>query len=191
MENRIKESLEKFFKRGFGELNKREKSIIESVVERRQISRDVSSDFDRSMTFGQRIADKVAAFGGSWTFILLFLGVLAAWIVWNSYFFFKTAEAFDPFPYILLNLVLSTLAAIQAPVILMSQNRQSDRDRIDAAHDFEVNLKAEIEILALHEKVDDLREQKWGELIETQRRQIEILNKLLAEAERKTLGDGQ
>ncbi len=187
MENRIKQISEKFFKRGLNELGEREKGILERVLHRGKISRDTNEDFDSRQTFGQKVADKVASFGGSWTFIIIFLSFLAAWIIWNSYVFFSQPQAFDPYPYILMNLFLSMTAAIQAPIILMSQNRQSARDRLDAAHDYEVNLKAELEILGLHEKLDDLRDAKWSELIETQQKQIEILTKLLEAAERRNL----
>ena len=102
---------------------------------------------------GERIADKIAKLGGSWTFILLFLGFLTVWVAMNVWLLGR--DAFDPYPFIFLNLVLSMIAAIQAPVIMMSQNRQSQRDRLEAAHDYQVNLKAEIEIMALHEKLDE------------------------------------
>ena len=191
MENRIKQLSEKFFKRGLSELDEREKNILERVLRRGKISRDTNEDYDKNLTFGQRIADKVASFGGSWTFIIIFLSFLLAWIIWNSFVFFKTPEAFDAYPYILMNLFLSMTAAIQAPIILMSQNRQSARDRLDAAHDYEVNLKAELEILGLHEKLDDLRDAKWCELLETQRKQIELLTELLETAGRKNLDEGK
>ena len=190
MENKIKQLSEKFFKSNLNELGEREKGILERVLKRGKISRDTNEDFDKAKTFGQRVADKVASFGGSWTFITIFLGFLAAWIIWNSFVFFNTPNAFDAYPYILMNLFLSMTAAIQAPIILMSQNRQSVRDRLDAAHDYEVNLKAEMEILGLHEKLDDLRDAKWCELLETQHRQIELLTKLLETAENKNLEAG-
>jgi uncharacterized membrane protein len=137
-----------------GELRPREKAVIQKAVRRLAVSRDINLEFTGT-TFGQRLADRVAAIGGSWGFIILFLVILVGWMALNS---FALAEgAFDPFPYILLNLLLSTLAAIQAPIILMSQNRQATRDRIAATHDYEVNLKAEIEIAALHEKLDQIR----------------------------------
>lgn len=111
----------------------------------------MSQEFADQLTFGQRLADRVAALGGSWTFISLFGAVLFLWIALNWFLLLRLNSTFDPYPYILLNLVLSMLAAIQAPVILMSQNRQAHRDRLDAEHDYEVNLKAELEIMALHE----------------------------------------
>ena len=191
MENRIKRLSEKFFGRGFNELGEREKGILERVLRRGKVSRDTNEDFDKAQTFGQKVADKVASFGGSWTFIIIFLGFLTAWIIWNSYIFFNLPQAFDPYPYILMNLFLSMTAAIQAPIILMSQNRQSVRDRLDAAHDYEVNLKAELEILGLHEKLDDLRDAKWCELLETQRQQIELLTRLLETAEHDKFADGK
>ncbi len=190
MENHFKKLAEKVFRRGLNELSQREKDVLERVSHRLSISRNTNLDFEEQQTFGQRIADKVASFGGSWTFILIFIGVLIAWIGWNSFVFFNSKESFDPYPYILLNLVLSMTAALQAPVILMSQNRQAARDRIDAGHDYEVNLKAELEILGLHEKLDDLREEKWRELIEIQNAQIKLLTELLAVYEKtKPSGD--
>src|SRR5207253_8842939 len=122
-----------------------------------------------------------ASFGGSWPFIIIFGAVLLLWVLLNSYILAWPGVAFDPYPYILLNLVLSMLAAIQAPIIMMSQNRQAARDRLDAAHDYEVNLKAELEILGLHEKLDELRERKWAELILMQQEQIKLLTELIAE----------
>ena len=126
------------------------------------------------------MADKVASFGGSWTFISIFMGVMVTWIFLNSFILIKLVEgSFDPYPYILLNLVLSMLAAIQAPIILMSQNRQAYKDRLSAEHDYEVNLKAEFEIIGLHEKMDSLREKQWSELIAIQQEQLKLLSQLL------------
>lgn len=160
-------------------LSEREKRVIQHFDDRLHISRNTNLAFQEQSTFGQRLADKVASFGGSWTFILLFAGVLLAWIALNAVLLLKRGETFDPYPYILLNLVLSMLAAIQAPVILMSQNRQGAKDRMDANHDYEVNLKAELEIMSLHEKIDELRELKWMELIELQQEQIRLLTRLV------------
>jgi uncharacterized membrane protein len=126
------------------------------------------------------MADRIAGFGGSWPFILIFLAFLAGWMALNTGVLGPRHEAFDPYPYILLNLILSTLAALQAPVIMMSQNRQGARDRLDAAQDYEVNLKAEMEIRALHEKLDVAREADWSELVRLQQVQIEMLQRLLA-----------
>jgi len=135
-------------------------------------------DADAS-TLGQRAADAVAAFGGSWTFISLFAAVLIGWIGLNSFILVSHDKSFDPYPYILLNLFLSMLAAIQAPIILMSQNRQSEKDRLNAEHDYEVNLKAELEIMLLHDKVDQLRDSQWSELLVIQKQQLKLLESLL------------
>ena len=118
--------------------------------------------------------DQIAAFGGSWAFLGLFGALLVAWMLFNL----DSRRPFDPYPFILLNLLLSCVAAMQAPIILMSQNRQAQKDRLNAAADYEVNMKAEMEILALHEKLDELREQAWRDLIELQQRQLTLLQKL-------------
>lgn len=154
-----------------------EKKIIASLVKKRSIAKNINKEVDDGRTWGEKIADKVAAFGGSWTFIIIFAAVLTAWIIINSFILLN--RAFDPYPYILLNLFLSMTAALQAPIIMMSQNRQSARDRLDASHDYEVNMKAEMEIRFLHEKLDDLREEKWLQLVEMQQKQIELLNNIL------------
>ena len=133
-----------------------EKRALKTALHRRPLSEDVNTAFDKSSSFGERLADRVASFGGSWTFIILFGVVLVAWTLGND---LLRGRAFDPYPFIFLNLMLSMLAAIQAPIIMMSQNRQSSRDRLDASHDYEVNLKAELEIMALHDKIDRQSEQ--------------------------------
>ena len=133
-------------------------------------------EFEGSFTYGQRLADRIAAFGGSWTFISIFLVVLVVWMGINTWVLLK--QPFDPYPYILLNLVLSCLAAIQAPVILMSQNRQEARDRIHAEHDYEVNLKAEIEIRKLHEKMDHLLLHQWQRLMDIQQLQVNLMEEI-------------
>jgi uncharacterized membrane protein len=156
-------------------VQKRSKASVEqSIAERRTISRS-SPELDES-TFGQRAADAVARFGGSWAFIGVFVLVLGGWVLLNSWVLLQNGgKPFDPFPYILLNLVLSMLAAIQAPVILMSQNRQSEKDRLTAQHDYEVNLKAELEIMALHEKMDEFK----VHLVELQQEQLRLLKALV------------
>ena len=156
-------------------LSERERRVIAHLIHRKPVARDWHADFDAGLTLGQRVADRVAAFGGSWTFILLFLGFMGVWMLLNS-----AGKSFDPFPFILLNLILSMLAALQAPVIMMSQNRQAAKDRVDAQHDYEINMKAELEILALHTKLDHLKEQQWVTLIELQERQLDILTKMAA-----------
>jgi uncharacterized membrane protein len=147
---------------GHEEIPKPERDVIERVAKRLAVSRNINIEHDKSYTFGERLADRVASFGGSWTFLILFSAVIIGWTVINSW---MLARGFDPYPYILLNLFLSMLAAIQAPIIMMSQNRQAAKDRLTAAHDYEVNLKAEIEIMALHEKLDEIRTKDLGELL--------------------------
>ena len=132
-----------------GELERR---ILDKVLRRQTVARDTVAEFERRLGFGERLADRIASFGGSWTFIAIFVAVMLAWIVLNV----LRPAGFDPYPFILLHLVLSCLAALQAPVIMMSQNRMSQKDRLDARHDYEVNLKAEMEIAALHLKLDEL-----------------------------------
>jgi uncharacterized membrane protein len=147
---------------GFADMTAREQRVIERVAKRVAISRDVGEEHASTMTFGERLADKVASFGGSWTFLILFSAFILGWVALNS---LMLAGGFDPYPYILLNLFLSMLASIQAPIIMMSQNRLSAKDRLEAAHDYEVNLKAEIEIMALHEKLDEIRAKDLAELL--------------------------
>ena len=132
-----------------------ERRVLQSAIDRKTVSFYAADGDQKSTTTGARVADAVARIGGSWGFIISFMVFLVAWALLNSVLL--VSGAFDPYPYIFLNLVLSMLAAIQAPVIMMSQNRQAERDRTAAAHDYEVNLKAEIEIMALHEKLDELR----------------------------------
>lgn len=169
---------------GVETLTERERRVLERIAQRRHISHNTNQEFDTTLTLGQRVADRVASFGGSWTFIIIFGAVLLGWIALNSLILARSDEAFDPYPYILLNLMLSMLAALQAPIIMMSQNRQAQKDRLDAAHDYEVNLKAELEIAALHEKIDQLREQQWAELVAMQQEQIRMLTLLSARPER-------
>jgi len=181
MNSNLREVVSKFFNDGFNTLTEREKKVMHHLFERLHISRNINREFDEKLTFGQRLADRVAAFGGSWTFILIFCFILLAWVTLNSLILLHRGGVFDPYPYILLNLVLSMIAALQAPVIMMSQNRQAAKDRLDAAHDYEVNLKAELEIMLLHEKLDSLREQQWRELLELQQEQIRLLMRLLSQ----------
>jgi uncharacterized membrane protein len=137
------------------ELGEAERRVLQSALDRQPVARDLNRHIAGQAGFGERLADTIARVGGSWGFILAFLGFLALWALGNVWLL--ASRAFDPYPFVFLNLLLSMLAAIQAPVIMMSQNRQATRDRADAAHDYEVNLKAEIEIMALHEKMDALR----------------------------------
>lgn len=150
-------------------LNEFEKRVVARMLQRQKMA-DPNTTFDQQLTFGQRVADRVAAFGGSWTFIGLFLLFMLVWMIVNT----ELRATFDPFPFILLNLMLSCLAALQAPVIMMSQNRQSAKDRLDAKLDYEVNVRAETEITRLHEKID-LRDAQIQELLEINRRQLALL----------------
>ena len=157
------------------------RKALEHVMLKRTVSTDPVLQLERAATRGQRVADAVARIGGSWAFIAIFMAALLGWIGLNSRL--PGTNAFDPYPYIFLNLLLSMLAALQAPIIMMSQNRQATVDRRMAAHDYEVNLKAEIEIMALHEKMDALRSEQLAAMLEKQQEQIELLTKLLARAE--------
>lgn len=159
-----------------GELTELEKEVIEGLRKHEILSENPDIDFDKNLTLGQRLADGIADFGGSWKFIIIFGVFIAAWMTINVVAIL--AKPFDPYPFILLNLVLSTLAAIQAPVIMMSQNRQEDRDRERAIYDYKVNLKAELEIRQLHQKVDHLLSKQWERLVEIQEIQMELINEL-------------
>jgi uncharacterized membrane protein/uncharacterized membrane protein YeaQ/YmgE (transglycosylase-associated protein family) len=148
-----------------------ERRALERLVKRGTVAKNANEAFEDQLTFGQQIADRVATFGGSWTFIGSFLLVMMLWMMWNT----ESRLRFDPFPYILLNLVLSCIAALQAPVIMMSQNRQASKDRLMATNDYEVNVRAELELTRLHARFDELHERDWKDLFEMQRRQIELL----------------
>ncbi|MEJ2059724.1 MAG: DUF1003 domain-containing protein [Gammaproteobacteria bacterium] len=159
-----------------GELDSLETEVARSLQEHELLAQNLNEQFDQRLTFGQRVADRVAEFGGSWAFIFTFAAVLLAWIVINSVALIW--RPFDPFPYILLNLVLSMLAAIQAPVIMMSQNRQEARDRLRAESDYKVNLKAEMEVRLINEKLDQLIHHQWSRLIEIQEIQMDMIEDL-------------
>ena len=151
MDAKLRSLSERLLRKKFDELDERDRRVLRRVAERATISRDLSLE---RPDLGARVADKVAAFGGSWTFIFIFFGVQVFWVAMNT---LVLTTAVDPYPFVFLNLILSMVAAVQAPVIMMSQNRQAEKDRIAAAHDYEVNLKAELEIMRLHEKIDELR----------------------------------
>lgn len=158
-----------------GELTSLERDVVDSLGRHEVVTRDVDTGFDARRSFGERLADHVAAFGGSWTFIVAFFTVLCAWMALNV---MRSTEAFDPYPFILLNLVLSCLAAVQAPIIMMSQGRQEAKDRQRSENDYRVNLKAELEIRHLHDKMDHLLTHQWERLAEIQTMQIELLQDL-------------
>ncbi len=176
---------QQLMKKRVEELDELEKRVLSHIARDAHISRYAfDEDEDGGPTTGERIADRVASFGGSWTFILLFIGVLLAWCAINALLLTKDT-AFDPYPFIFLNLLLSMLAALQAPIIMMSQNRQSHKDRANARHDYEVNLKAELDIMALHDKIDELGGQRLARLMQQQEEQLEILKQMVAEAARR------
>lgn len=150
---------------GGADMPARERRVLEKMAKRLAISRNMNREFEEQLTFGKRLADRVAEVGGSWYFILGFAGFIVVWMLANTAVVAGLLGNFDPYPFIFLNLLLSLLAAIQAPVIMMSQNRQAAKDRLAAAHDYEVNLKSEIEIAALHEKLDQIRTQELAELL--------------------------
>jgi uncharacterized membrane protein len=160
-------------------LEERAQNVARHMAGRKHVARNTAQELDAKTTPGQRAADAVAAFGGSWTFIAIFTATLIAWVGLNSLILVSYDEVFDPYPYILLNLFLSMVAAFQAPIILMSQNRQAEKDRFNAEHDYEVNLKAELEIMLLHEKLDLLREGQWSELLAIQKQQLRLLEDLM------------
>lgn len=158
-----------------GELTSLEDEVMRSLREQEVLSRNVNTAFDRELTLGERVADLVASFGGSWWFIGSFAAFCAGWMLINAWLL---TRPFDAFPFILLNLALSCLAAIQAPLILMSQRRQEDRDRLRAEYDYRVNLKAELEIRHLHAKLDQLLTHQWRRLLEIQKIQLDVLEEL-------------
>ena len=168
---------------GLHELSAREQRVISTIAGRRHVSRNVNRTLSEDETFGERVADQVKHFGGSWTFIIIFVSALLAWVAYNSWMLARYGRTFDVYPFILLNLMLSMVAALQAPIILMSQNRQARRDRIAAGLDYEVNLKAELEIMALHDKVDALRFKRVEEMLEVQG---DELRKLVAQSKTVT-----
>jgi uncharacterized membrane protein len=168
-----KKYLQSLLKKETKELGKLENEIIEKISGNKILSENIEPEIDETLTVGQRIADKVAAFGGSWTFILTFFFFIAIWMGINVWLL--ATKPFDPYPFILLNLILSTIAAIQAPIIMMSQNRQGEKDRIRSEHDYKVNLKSELEIQLLHEKMDHLIMHQNKRMLEIQELQLDFM----------------
>lgn len=156
-----------------GELTALDRSVLDSMTNNETLSRNIEDSLSDQRSFGDRVADKVAQFGGSWAFIISFSGVLVLWMAFNV--LVATIWQFDPYPFILLNLVLSSLAAFQAPIIMMSQRRQEQKDRARSENDYQVNLKAELEIRHLHEKIDHLLMRQWERLTEIQQIQLELM----------------
>jgi uncharacterized membrane protein len=177
--------LDRFRARYVGEVLVKEKSelavleeaVRQSMVDHALLAKNINIEFDRRLSFGERLSDRIADFAGSWTFIIFFTGVMVLWIVINT--FILVTRPFDPYPYILLNLLLSALAAIQAPIIIMSQNRQELRDRLDAEHDYQVNLNTGMEIHQLHKKINHLLFNQGQRVLEIQKIQVELMENLV------------
>jgi uncharacterized membrane protein len=171
------ETAKRFMAKEIEKLSEQERQVVERFIHRGRIARNVAHEFEEQLTAGQRLADLVAEIIGSWRFIIIQSMLLAVWITLNI-----TAYIYrwDPYPFILLNLALSFQAAYSAPIIMMSQNRQSEKDHLQAKNDYEVNLKAELEIMQLHEKFNELRDFSWIDLVRMQQRQIEMLDRLEA-----------
>jgi len=178
MQNYRHKYVQKLLMEEKGEISSLDREVIESLRAQELLSRNPEEELTAGLTFGQQMADRLAGLAGSWGFIIIFIGVLLSWIAINTIGLFK--QPFDPFPYILLNLVLSCIAAIQAPVIMMSQGRQEARDRLHAQRDYQVNLKAELEIRHLHQKIDHLLSHQWERLVEIQDIQLELINEVRA-----------
>ena len=175
--NRL-DTARKFFNHEFDRLGRQENSILEKFLKRRRATRDVNTEFEAKLTIGQRVADKVASTMGSWSFIIIQSVILSIWVVLNVV---AIVQHWDPYPFILLNLALSFQAAYAAPIIMMSQNRQAEKDRLQSTYDFEIDTKAELEILQLHDKFNELRDRHWVDLVEMQQRQIDMLERLVAQ----------
>jgi len=174
IENKLKEEM--------GELSQIEERVVESITKREFLSEDTHSNVEQNLSYGQMLADKIASFGGSWKFIIIFMSFILVWMAINIAFLIN--KAFDPYPFILLNLILSCLAAIQAPVIMMSQNRQEEKDRERARNDYLVNLKSELEVRMLHEKMDHLMQIQQEHLLEIQEIQIDMMKELMSEVQK-------
>ena len=168
--------------REMDEMVELKKEVAESIIRQETLTKNLDVEFNANATRGDKIADKVATFGGSWSFIILFGIILFSWMGINTALIMS--KPFDPFPYIFLNLVLSCLAAIQAPVIMMSQNRQEARDRMRGENDYKTNLKAELEIRHINEKIDKLINDQWKHLLEIQQMQMEMIEELTKDKNR-------
>jgi uncharacterized membrane protein len=183
LKNYREKAISDYLVKEIGELTELEKTVLTSVTNNNTLTDKIDVDEKQILTAGQRIADKVASFGGSWKFIILFGVFIFVWISINI--FWLVNKGFDPYPFILLNLILSCLASLQAPVIMMSQNRQEEKDRDRAKKDYMINLKSELEIRTLHEKIDHFIMNQQQELLELQKVQIEMMNEILKQVENK------
>lgn len=159
-----------------GKLSDLDTEVVNSIMEQELLSKNVDAEFNKGLSFGDRLADAIAVFGGSWKFIIIFTTIIILWIIVNTFILLK--RPFDPYPFILLNLVLSCLASLQAPVIMMSQNRQEAKDRMRAEHDYQINLKAELEIRQQNERIEFLLHE-WNKLMKQQDLQLEKLDEIL------------
>ena len=176
-------SISEYLVKEIGVLSELEKTVLSSIKGNNTLTDKIDGEENQVLTFGQKIADKVASFGGSWTFIISFGVFITLWISVNVYWLFN--KGFDPYPFILLNLILSCLAALQAPVIMMSQNRQEEKDRERSKKDYMINLKSELEIRTLHEKIDHFIMDQQQELLELQKTEIEMMNNIMRQIENK------
>jgi len=172
------ETAKKFLAKELEKLSENERDIVQRFINRGRTARNVAREFEEHLTLGQRIADRVAETMGSWTFIIIQSTILAAWIVLNVVAYMNH---WDPYPFILLNLGLSFQAAYAAPIIMMSQNRQAEKDRMQTKNDYEVDMKAEMEIMQLHEKFNELRDSYWADLVRMQQQQIELLERIISD----------
>jgi len=179
-----KKQLALLIKQENGELNSLENEVVQAVSNNRILSENIEDDIAEKTTLGQKVADKIASFGGSWTFIIAFFSFIIVWMIFNTWTFLR--RPFDSYPFILLNLILSCLAAIQAPIIMMSQNRQEHKDRRRSEHDYKINLKAELEIQLLNEKIDHLMIHQHRRLMEIQQIQTDYLEDILQELKPNT-----
>lgn len=175
--------ISEYLMKEIGELSELEETVLTSLTDKTILTDKIEDDTIQKITFGQKIADKVASFGGSWTFIISFGAFIFIWISLNI--IFLANKGFDPYPFILLNLILSCLAALQAPVIMMSQNRQEEKDRERAKKDYMINLKSELEIRILHEKIDHLIMHQQQELLEIQKVQIDMMKDIIRKIDKK------
>ncbi|MFD2516020.1 DUF1003 domain-containing protein [Pontibacter locisalis] len=172
-----KKYLEELLKHEIGELSDLEEEVIQSISKQELLSSNIEEEIKEQYTIGERLSDKIASFGGSWTFIIFFFSFILFWMMLNVWFL--SSDSFDPYPFILLNLILSCLAAIQAPIIMMSQNRKEAKDRQRSEYDYQVNLKAELEIRLLHEKLNHIINQQNQRLMEIQQIQVELLEDII------------
>ena len=164
--------IEELLQQEHGEFSELDRQVAESIAKQDTIAENTEEEFEENRTLGDKLSDQLASFGGSWGFLIAFGVVLLAWMAVNIV---AGSHAYDPYPFILLNLCLSCVAAVQAPIIMMSQKRQEAKDRLRSENDYRVNLKAELEIRHLHEKVDHILTRQWERLAEIQQIQLEIM----------------